>query len=171
MKEVKKNSTFANSFGEMAERLIAPVLKTGLGKTNGGSNPSLSAWWSNQAAAQNGRKTERAWFFWSEVMPAWNGTLIWFTSWEIRAHASNPSLSVESPECYQDFSLFLNTNEFSRHQKPFQHYCNRSSAGLLRWYLWPPVHFIATMIISVKILTFLIRPLQFIINHEPSILF
>ena len=27
----------------MAERLIAPVLKTGLGKTNGGSNPSLSA--------------------------------------------------------------------------------------------------------------------------------
>ena len=29
--------------GEMAERLIAPVLKTGLGKTNGGSNPSLSA--------------------------------------------------------------------------------------------------------------------------------
>ena len=30
-------------YGEMAERLIAPVLKTGLGKTNGGSNPSLSA--------------------------------------------------------------------------------------------------------------------------------
>ena len=27
----------------MAERLIAPVLKTGLGKTNGGSNPSFSA--------------------------------------------------------------------------------------------------------------------------------
>jgi hypothetical protein len=35
------NSIFAP--GEMAERLIAPVLKTGLGKTNGGSNPSLSA--------------------------------------------------------------------------------------------------------------------------------
>jgi putative addiction module component (TIGR02574 family) len=27
----------------VAERLIAPVLKTGLGKTNGGSNPSSSA--------------------------------------------------------------------------------------------------------------------------------
>jgi hypothetical protein len=39
--EIKKKFTFAP--GEMAERLIAPVLKTGLGKTNGGSNPSLSA--------------------------------------------------------------------------------------------------------------------------------
>ncbi len=29
--------------GEMAEWLIAAVLKTALGKTNGGSNPSLSA--------------------------------------------------------------------------------------------------------------------------------
>ncbi len=34
---------FIFAAGEMAERLIAPVLKTGLGKTNGGSNPSLSA--------------------------------------------------------------------------------------------------------------------------------
>ena len=32
-----------NPFGEMAERFKAPVLKTGLGQLNVGSNPSLSA--------------------------------------------------------------------------------------------------------------------------------
>jgi hypothetical protein len=41
--QVNKSSIFADLIGEVAERLIAPVLKTGLGKTNGGSNPSLSA--------------------------------------------------------------------------------------------------------------------------------
>lgn len=38
---IKNCITFAP--GEMAEWLIAAVLKTALGKTNGGSNPSLSA--------------------------------------------------------------------------------------------------------------------------------
>ena len=41
--QMKKNSTFAAVFGEMAERSNAAVLKTVEGHTSGGSNPSLSA--------------------------------------------------------------------------------------------------------------------------------
>ena len=40
---IGKNTIFAAQFGEMAERSIAAVLKTGEGHTSGGSTRSLSA--------------------------------------------------------------------------------------------------------------------------------
>lgn len=46
-------STLRPNLGDVAERLIASVLKTEVGNTTGGSNPSISAYLTDSLVSDN----------------------------------------------------------------------------------------------------------------------